>query len=245
MKINNGYKDILTIKEKGNGKDIIIFSPLFPFNESLFELLFSKLDIDNYKLLFSMPNTSLKIKREDYNIDNFVNFYYKLINSIDDSSKVYLVGFGIFSVIFSKLITICDERISFLFFFEPDFSNYVLMKIFDSEKRLFFKFNHLVNFYVKNKKNISFFIKKDLKYLKFYYYNMKDCLEKNKILKELVKFKNKIKIFWCIMEKESWPLAQILLEQYDLLVYSMKNNIIETILKPDESIINEIKNSLK
>jgi hypothetical protein len=239
-------ENIITFNIKGEGRNIIIFSPFFPFSNKMIENMFSDMDLSSYKLIFTNLITSSKIKIKDYNIENLINIYSKLINSLDNDSKIYLIGFGIFSILFSNLLLEFNNKISYMILFEPDLSNSVLTKIFDTIKKPFFKYKYIVNFYLNNKKennlNIS---KKNLKYLKFYYYNIKNHLEKNKVLKELINLKDKISIYWKVMEKESWPLSQILQIEYNLQVYSINENIYDSMQKGDELIKNKIKEILK
>jgi len=242
MQINIKSDNIITFSEKGNGKNVFIISPIFPFNNQIIEDFLDSLNINNSRFIFSDVDFSSKMKGYNFSLEEFLEIYKNLINSIDQNSKIIFVAFGVFSVLFSKLFSFFNGRVQKIIFFEPDFSNLVLMKLYDSLKKPLLKQKYLLNFYLNNKKenniNIS---KKNLKYLKFYYYTIKEHLEANKILRELIKYKDKIIIYWKVMEKDSWPLSQILQVEYDLPVITLSENIYDCFINGEKLIAEKFK----
>lgn len=243
MTLKKEPKIILT-KNIGEGKNVFIFSPVFPFSSAIMEKFSSNLNGD-YKFIFSNLNPSGSIKTSSYNFENFVNFYIEIIDAINEDSKIYLMGFGIFTIIFSKLISLRSNKISMLFFVEPDFSNFLLAKIFDSENKPIFKYKYLFSYYLKeNKEKNKNILKKDLKYLKYFYYNIKRYMQENKILRDLIEYKEKVKIFWMVTAKDCWPLPQILIEEYEFQSFLLEKDAQESLLEENGVVIEEVKKSL-
>ncbi len=234
--------EIIRIIEYGSGDNIFIFSPAFPFSHKIM-LKFLDIGIPDSKFVFSDLNPSKNVKASSYTLENFLDFYLSYIKEIKQDSKIYLIGFGIFSIIFSKLIFFLKERVTFLFFLEPDFSNSLLAKIFDSENIPFMKYNFLVNFYMDNnrEKNTNIF-KKNLKYLKHFYYNIKRHLQSNKVLRDTIDFKNVIKIYWKTMARDSWPLPQVLVEEYEFQALLLEKNILDNLSDTGGILFEDIKN---
>lgn len=244
MDINSNTDEIIVFKKSGEGKNVIIFSPFIPFTNKFVEDFFILNKFENTQLIFSHITNSKKNNLKEFDLNNINKLYSNLLKSIGNDYKIILVGFGIFSVLFSKILNDFSKEVSFLILFEPDLSNSVLMKVFDIDKKSIIKYKTLLNFYLFNKKeNNTNIYKKNLKYLKYFYYNIKEYLRENKILKDLVNHKSKIKIFWKVMEKESWPLAQIL-EEYEMQVFSLRKNIFDSFLEKEEIIFNEFKEIL-
>ena len=143
-------------------------------------------------------------------------------------------------------MTLNKDRVKGLFFIEPDFSNSLLAKIFDADDRPFFKYEYLIKFYSEGAsrekgKNV---LKKDLKSLRTYFYDNKKYLESNKILKELTDYKNRIKIFWKVMANVSWPLPQILVEEYDFQTFLLEKDVLESLSLSKGTLFDEIKKSI-
>jgi len=240
--INN---DLIKFRSVGEGSKVFIFSPLFPFQNGLFEAYFSSLNFPDAQFIYSVLNYSYKIKKSEINLGNFIEAYQKLIGSFGEEKKIFLVSFGFFSIAFSKLFLQNNKKIESIIYFEPDLSNSVLMKLFDSAKKPIFKYRFLLNFYLNNKKENSINnSKKNLKYLKYFYYNIKEHLESNRILKDLIEHKEKIIIFWKVMEKDSWPLSQILQVEYNLPVVTLNETIFDSITKSDELISEKFREIL-
>ncbi|HOV14457.1 MAG TPA: hypothetical protein PK771_09255, partial [Spirochaetota bacterium] len=86
-----GKNDIITINESGDGGRVFIFSPAFPFSHKIF-LNFSEIDLSETKFIFCDLNTSGSLHQSSYELQNFIDFYVKLIDTIDQDKEIYLVG---------------------------------------------------------------------------------------------------------------------------------------------------------
>jgi hypothetical protein len=241
ISISNNF---ITFIKSGEGKNILIFSPFTPFPNKLIEDFFKKINIKNSQFIFSeLDNSSIKLLK-DFNFNNLIQAYSNLLESIDEHSEIHLFGFGFFSILFLKLLKDFNNKIKTCFFFEPDFLNSILMRSFDNEKSNIKDYRSLSNFFINtSKKNINI-SKKNLKYLKVFYYNIQKYLIENEILKDLLNNKTKISIFWKIMAMESCPLPQIL-EEFNLNIISIKENIYKSFYESDALILHEIEKILK
>lgn len=232
---------LINIKEYGKGKNLILFSPFLPFDNGFFENFFLNLDLENTKLAFT---TLTNFDFDTNYINNITEEYLAYLRLNIEFEKVQLIGFGFYSLIISNLFCIYNKYITNVLFFEPDFSNSTLNKIFETKNAPVFKVKYLFNFYSNcniNHKNMG---KINIKRLKAFYYLNKTYFESKKILKDLFSHAEKISIFWNIMEKESWPLPQILSEEYNFHVINTKESIISCFNNKDIYFEKEIKNIL-
>ncbi len=221
-------KNLISTEIYGDGNSVLLFSPAYPFKNSIF----SNLKKEDLTLIFTTINFHFLNNKNNFNLENFENDFSNIIDSIDENKSVNLVGFGFFSLFFLKLYTAHKDRIDKIFFIEPDFSNYLLENYFDAGIKDFKNFKSLVSFFINrdkiknnhlNKKNPSIF--------KNYHNDIKDYLQNNKVLQILIDNKNDINILWYNMDKVSWPLPQILLEEYDLSISSADCNVVNYLLK--------------
>lgn len=236
--------NFISFIKSGEGKKILIFSPFIPFSNKLIEDFFKKIKIKHLQFIFSELDNSSKKLIKEFNLNNLIQAYSNLIEKIDENSEIYLFGFGFFSILFLKLLKDYDNKIKSCFFFEPDFLNSILMRSFDNEKINIKDYRSLSDFFINTpKKNINI-SKKNLKYLKIFYYNIKKYLFENEILKDILNSKPKITIFWKIMAMESCPLPQIL-DECSLNIISIKENIYKSFYENDALILHEIEKNLK
>ncbi|HOJ63986.1 MAG TPA: hypothetical protein PLE45_06150 [Spirochaetota bacterium] len=233
-------------RKNDNQKDIsiVIFSPFYPFNNRFVYTLFSKTKFKDSKFIFSNIETLNGSKNFAYNFINIMDVYCKAIEKIN-CNDITLVAFGIFTNIFIQIANIFKERINRFILFEPDFSNNALFKMNEGANFIFSNLKSILNFYLEEKSKIdkNFISKNYSKYLKKIFESIRDLSDNNKkLLKELVDNKIETVIFWKIMEKELWPLPQILVEDYGIKAFSLKNNIYKIFIEEDNDIINILNN---
>jgi hypothetical protein len=237
--------NIISFQKYGEGKNVFVFSPFIPFSNKIVDDFFKNLGENHIKLVFSEFESSAKRLTKNLNLNNLIHTYTGLLESINADSKIILVSFGFFSILFLKLLNDFKDKVDTGIFFEPDFLNSILMKTFENGKRNDFgNYKNLSSFFINNYKNNLNISKKNLKYFKIFYYNIKKYIHENEIMKDIISNKRKIMIFWKIMETESCPLPQIL-EENEISLFSIKENIYKSFIENDNIILNEIKKKLK
>jgi hypothetical protein len=245
MQISYTNNSIINFQKTGEGKNTFIFSPFIPFPNKMMEDFFKNIGEKQIKMIFSEMDTSTKRLTKNLNFNNLIFSYSTLLDSINDGSNIILVGFGFFSILFLKLLIDYKDKINTAIFFEPDFMNSILMRTFEDEKKgSFSNYRALSSFFINNKKNNLNISKKNLKYFKIFYYNIKKYINENEIMKDIINIRSKIMIFWKIMENESCPLPQIF-EENEINTFSFKENIYKSFIENDSIILNEINKKIK
>ncbi len=304
MSNNQTPDSIVKFIKDGDGDNVFIFSPIYPFNYKIIKNLFLKINIPNYQFIFSSIVINKNIKSDLFDYNNFLNLYIKVIKLILPK-RVNLVGFGLFSNLFIEVACSLKDKIKTLTLLEPDFSDVIFSKIFDSKKAPVFKFKYLLKSFIEDnsykKINKKYLSKIKLEYLKYYFksikkdnkdYHLKQLIDfipneisesifnekilnkiktkKDKlfILKYFIKEKSKyilkssilheqeklklkqilidsdvlvnLSIFWKIMAKDSWPLAQIF-EDYKIPIYLMNNDIFKSLNDNDKNLVEVLK----
>lgn len=292
MSNNQTPDSIVKFIKEGDGDNVFIFSPIYPFNYKLFKNLFLKLNLSNYQFIFSSIIINKNNKNDLFDYNNLMNLYIKVIKLILPK-RVNLIGFGLFSNLFIEVASSLKDRIKTLTLFEPDFSDVIFSKIFDSKKTPLFKVKYILKSFFEDasykKINKKYLSKIKLEYLKYYFksikknnkdYHLKELIDyvpseinedifnekilskiktkKDKlfILKYFIKDKNKyilkitnlpeqekiklkqilidsdllvnLSIFWKIMSKDSWPLAQVF-EDYKISVNLMNYDVFKSL----------------
>lgn len=237
--IDDYYKIEFPKKEKS----ITIFSPFYPFSNKFIYNLFSKTKFNEHTMIFSNIETLNGSHNFAYNFINIMDVYCKSIEKID-AEHIYLIGFGIFSNIFVNLGNIFKAKIEKIILFEPDFSNNALIRK-NSSSYIFSNLNLFLNFYLEEKFKIdkNLISKNYSKYLKKIFNNMRELYFNNKLLKDLLDNRIDTIIFWKVMEKELWPLPQILVEDYGIKAFSLNSNIYKVFVENNKEII-DILNSI-
>lgn len=237
----DGAGEALNFKYSGRfdkQRRVLLFSPFFPFNVKLIEQFFRDFQDENTVNIYSSIVLNKKYDFNDYLLE-----FERIIAQVDDN-RLVLIGFGFFSFLFMHLAEKHKVKIASLILFEPDFSNQSLIKIFDFEKRLFFNHAYLVKFFCKGRVSKKYLEKGNVKKLKRYFTSSKGYIEKNKTIREMIGEDINPHIFWNVMEKESWPLAQILSEEFELSLYSFNNDIFEVLQNRDQDVMERVKSIL-
>lgn len=236
-----GVGEALNFKYSGRfdkERRVLLFSPFFPFNVKLTETFFEQFRDDNTVNIYS---STVLDKRSEFS--DYITEYERVIEQVGEN-RLVLIGFGFFSALFIHLAEKFKSRSSTLILFEPDFSNQSLVKVFDFDKKPFFTFSYLVKYFCKSKVSRRFLERGDVKRLKCYYNSSRCHVERNKTIKDMINDDMNIHIFWNVMERETWPLAQILGEEYKLPLYTFKDDIFETFQKSDPEVIESVKKIL-
>lgn len=237
--------DTINFNVYGGGDHKIITSPFFPFESKIVYEYFTHLNESKYTVIISDFITKRKFSSTYFSVENIVNIYARLIEYID-SPNINLVGFGLFSHIFLIIADRYSKLINSLNLIEPDFLSSVFAKVFDSDKRVFFKTKKLSEFYLEKTKipNINKYLSKvKIKNIHHLYNEVSKSINQ-KMLKDILHKNINMSVFWKMMVKETWPLAQILEESRCRINYLDKNffyyfhnndhYILDTILKNSE-----------
>lgn len=202
----------------------VIVSPFYPFNHFFIKQLIDRLDLPKSRIIYTEFPHGFQKGKKSFTITDLIAYFRKQVTGHE--GKVILIGFSIFAVVFSVIYS--EENIDKLILFEPDFSNLLLQKLFDSEVRfLLFKSSFLLKFFSPGKIEKQFVHKLRVRYFKSYFFSVRSYLKENKIFKPLVEKAENIHIFWNIMEKETFPLAQVLSEEYSIDLYKIHKTIYE------------------
>lgn len=238
---------IVRLKEKGalDSDSVIIFSSFFPFNNNVPDEFFSFLDDNRYKKVFTEFAKPVK-RKKDFTHGYLINTYAGYIDALEEK-KIHLVGFGVFSNVFINIANLLKGKINSLTLIEPDFANSVLMKIFDSKEIHFFKFKSLKKQYIQDAmQNVKHYLSKtSLSLIKYYYYSLKDYLPENMILKQIVDSNVEILILWKLMERDLWPLPQILTEDYEINAFSLTENAIDVLIGKNPDVTAQISRHIE
>lgn len=247
MEYNETSGGIVRFVEKGalDSDSVVIFSSFFPFNSMAPEEFFSFLDDTRYKKVFS-EFIRPRNRKKEFTHDALISAYAGYIDSLEEKN-IHLVGFGVFSNVFINIANLLKGKINSLTLIEPDFANSVLMKIFDSKEIHFFKFNSLKNQYTQDATQNckQYFSKTSLSLIKYYYYSLKKYLPENMILKQIVDLNVEILILWKLMEKDQWPLPQILTEDYEINALSLTESAIDVLIGKNPDITEQIRNHIE
>ena len=204
---------IWTFEEYGeeSADVLLLFSPFVPYNNLYVNDFFYNSTI-KYKKVFTNFSAKIKPSEEKYTYDNILYSYTEYIKS-QKQKTIFIVGFGIFANLFVRLAKMLDSRITSLILIEPDFGNSVLTKIFESDKKPV----HKKKFFEENftKEND---LPKQSKYMASHYFKhikainvaLREYLPQKVSLKEILEVKDITLIMWHLMEKDLWPLPQIL-----------------------------------
>ena len=250
-------EDILKFYKDGDGDNVFIFSPFYPFNNKLVKKLFLNLNIPNYQFIFTSVIFNKNLKIDLYSYNNFINLFSKVIKLIYPK-KINLIGFGVFTNLFIELANLFKDKIQSIMLFEPDFSDSIFSKLFDSKKSPVFKYKFILNYFFENNKhkhiNKGYLTKIKLECLKFYYksinninkdYHLKDLIDylpdeisinifNNKLLNKAMKKKEKIFILKNFMKgKHKYILKKSQLQENEKLK-------IKQILKDQDVLIKVI-----
>ena len=224
-----------------NAEKLVLISPFFPFNNKLVYSFLSELQLDNVKIVYS--SISADSIEGKYTLDDFIKVYNNYLDNRNE--KIYLLGFGVFSLLFIRLILKHPDRIESLVLFEPDFTNQSMIKIFDSSKKILRKTRFSAKYYSKYKVQKKHLDRNKIKYIKRIYHSNIEYIKTHKALAEILKHEIDIHIFWNVMERETWPLAQIITEEYLFPHYKLDSDVYETLLYKDKKVIKSLEKILK
>lgn len=209
----------------------VIVSPFFPFNR-----IFSNEIV--YNLFGSIKYTPVFLDySKDTTYDEFVLKISQLI--INEAEPVYIVSFGVFSYIAGELVKRFSEKIRGVFFIEPDFYGTLLNGKYKQTMFGYKLRNQLLRFYIGKYKldNKYYYRENPCGFLSF----MKDLQLKEPVrLAEFIEKKVQMIVFWCVMAKDSWPLPQILTEEYEIPVFTIPDNFVEYFKKDRSSILSSV-----
>jgi len=173
---NQTPDSIVKFIKDGDGDNVFVFSPIYPFNHKIIKDLFLKLNIPNHQFIFSSIVINKNTKKESFEYNVFLNLYIKVIK-LFLPKRVNLVGFGLFSNLFIEVACSLKDTIKTLTLLESDFSDIIFSKIFDSKKAPAFKFKYILkSFFEDNsykKINKKYLTKIKLEYLKYYFKSIK------------------------------------------------------------------------
>lgn len=208
-------EDIIKFYKDGDGDNVFIFSPFYPFSNKLIKKFFFNLNISNFQFIYTSIVCSKNLRIDLYNYSNFINLFSKVIKLLHPK-KIHLVCFGIFTNLFVEVANLFKDKIQSIVLFEPDFSDNIFSKLFDLKNPPVFKYKYILNYFFENNKhkriNKDYLIKIKIECLKFYYksinninkdYHLRDLIDylpdeissnifNNKLLNKIEKKKDKI-----------------------------------------------------
>ncbi|MCG8569572.1 MAG: hypothetical protein MJB14_05485 [Spirochaetes bacterium] len=238
--LNSGIDCIQLEKQAAKSKETaltIFCSPVYPLKIELLKNFINQIDIQMADIYFSkLPDHPYY---KNFKLADYFRFYDQVIKKTD--TPIILIGFGIFSLLFIKLSFTLQERIHQLILIEPDFSNQTLVKIFDSPSKVFFKNDYLIKYYFQKKVPRKYLDKNKLSFLKGLFYSYNQFIQETRIFSELINRKIPFSVFWYVMEKQSWPLAQILVDEYNLSVSALSENIFQNFIKYNKNLLAEFQ----
>ncbi|HOF01244.1 MAG TPA: hypothetical protein PK385_09260 [Spirochaetota bacterium] len=247
MTRNETTGGVVKFIEKGelDSDSVVIFSSFFPFNNNAPAEFFSFLDDNIYKKVFT-EFIRPKNGKKEFTFDALINAYVEYISTLE-KKRIHIVAFGVFSNVFINIANLLKGKINSLTLIEPDFANSILMKIFDSKEVHFFKFSSLKNQYIQDsKQNYKRYLSKTpLSLMKYYYYSLKEYLPESMILKQIVDLDVEILILWKLMEKELWPLPQILTDDYEISAFSLSESAIDALIGKNPDITDQIRSHIE
>ena len=234
---------IFTFEEYGEetADVLLLFSPFVPFNNLAVNDFFYNSTI-KYKKVYTNFSTKIKPDDEVYTYDNILYSYTEYIKT-QKQKTVFLIGFGIFANLFTRLAKILGSRITSLILIEPDFGNSVLTKLFEADKRPVHRKKYFEETFLKDVN-----IPKQKKYISIHYFKhikainaaLREYLPQKVSLKEILEVKEITLIMWHLMEKDLWPLPQILQEDYGIKTIIAHNNIISDMILSDRQMLAQV-----
>lgn len=223
------------VKEKTS----IVYSSFFPFSVNVSDSIINKL-IDDYEVISRYHAFNLLDKKDFSSYLSEVEFFLSEVEN-----DVYMIGFGIFANIFVYLAEKYSDKVKKIILFEPDFTYISLAEIYESDKRILFKRKALIQYlldYPGSKKAYHHYNNKiSMRFVKEFYESINFFTNKIKIFMTINSFDVDVYIFWKTMEKKTWPLAQVLKEDYNFNVFSLKGNILDTLIDNYNFIIENVK----
>ena len=126
---------IFTFEEYGEetADVLLLFSPFVPFNNLAVNDFFYNSTI-KYKKVYTNFSTKIKPDENTYTYDNILYSFTEYIKT-QKQKTIFIIGFGIFANLFTRIAKIMGSRITSLILIEPDFGNSVLQKLFDSDSK--------------------------------------------------------------------------------------------------------------
>ena len=116
-------------------------------------------------------------------------------------------------------------------------------KLFDGDNKPLHKKNYFINSFIKDfdlPQQKKYLYKHFFKYIKVIESSLREALPQKISLKEILEIREKTFLLWHNMEKDLWPLPQILQEDYNIKTLSSNVNIIEALLTKNKNIINSL-----
>ncbi|MBP5448847.1 MAG: hypothetical protein J6Y01_01905 [Spirochaetales bacterium] len=231
---------IFTFEEYGEetADVLLLFSPFIPFNNLAINDFFYNSTI-KYKKVYTNFSPKIKPDENTYTYDNILYSYTEYIKN-QKQKTIFIIGFGIFANLFTRIAKIMGSRITSLILIEPDFGNSILQKLFDSDskpvhKKRYFEESFTKDFDVPKQK--KFLVSHYFKHLKTINTPLREYLPQKVSLKEILEVKEITLIMWHLMEKDLWPLPQILQEDYGIKTISAHNNIISDMIVSDRQML--------
>ena len=231
---------IFTFEEYGEetADVLLLFSPFVPFNNLAVNDFFYNSTI-KYKKVYTNFSTKIKPDENTYTYDNILYSFTEYIKT-QKQKTIFIIGFGIFANLFTRIAKIMGSRITSLILIEPDFGNSVLQKLFESDKQPMQRKKYFNEVFTKD-----FDIPKPKKFMASHYFkhikaintSLREYLPQKVSLKEILEVKEITLIMWHLMEKDLWPLPQILQEDYGIKTISAHNNIISDMIVSDRQIL--------
>jgi len=207
-------------------KKKIVSLSFYPFSKQFLEKMLDKFGYEEYDLIYFE------------NISNYRMYIQEVIKFIKSLSgeKITFVSFGFLSNPAIQILVEYKDKIEKAIFIEPDISG--ILKNHNFIKHFFgYRVRDLIDFFVKDiniskkaiSKNKKFFstIKMDL-FVDF----LKDSeiySNKSKLI-DLIKTNVSCVFLWNKMFLDSWPLPQILTEDFDIRVFQINDNIYDFII---------------
>ena len=231
---------IFTFEEYGEetADVLLLFSPFVPFNNLAVNDFFYNSTI-KYKKVYTNFSAKIKPDENTYTYDNILYSFTEYIKT-QKQKTIFIIGFGIFANLFTRIAKIMGSRITSLILIEPDFGNSVLQKLFESDKQPMQRKKYFNEVFTKD-----FDIPKPKKFMASHYFkhikaintSLREYLPQKVSLKEILEVKEITLIMWHLMEKDLWPLPQILQEDYGIKTISAHNNIISDMIVSDRQIL--------
>jgi hypothetical protein len=231
---------IFTFEEYGEetADVLLLFSPFVPFNNLAVNDFFYNSTI-KYKKVYTNFSAKIKPDENTYTYDNILYSFTEYIKT-QKQKTIFIIGFGIFANLFTRIAKIMGSRITSLILIEPDFGNSVLQKLFESDKQPMQRKKYFNEVFTKD-----FDIPKPKKFMASHYFKhikaintaLREYLPQKVSLKEILEVKEITLIMWHLMEKDLWPLPQILQEDYGIKTISAHNNIISDMIVSDRQIL--------
>lgn len=232
--------EVLTFQELGEqSSDImLLFSPFLPFNNLYFNDFFYNSTV-KYKKVFSNISPRAKADASTFNCESLLNAYKTYIAS-QKINSIILVGYGIFTNLFIRITKLLGNKINCVILMEPDFGNSILTRMFDSDKKPLNKKSFFTESFCKDlniPKRNKILYSNYYKYIKAMETSMREYLPQHISLKEILEIKSKTLIMWHIMEKDLWPLAQVLQEDYNITTFNSSENFVNSIMNKDRKLL--------